>query len=135
MSAKKGKEIKTKKSLRKSRIEIPKNYISFAVVIFCLFVIGGGVYNILEEPNSIIAISSTSYSSLHPYTSDQTSTEAYVVMLIDSFIIAGLYMTHKSSQIAYDRSKANMYLMIGIILIVLGFGGNYAILRIKASIL
>ncbi len=129
----KGKPMKS--SIKKSRITIPKKYISLAVVGFCLFVIGGGIYNILEQPNSIISLSSSQFSSLHPYTSEQTSTEAYVVMLVDSFLIAGLYMTYRSTQIAYDRSAANRWLMMGIILIIIGFGGNYALLRIKASIL
>ncbi|MCW4014729.1 MAG: hypothetical protein NWF07_17310 [Candidatus Bathyarchaeota archaeon] len=133
--SKQSKKGKPKSSpLRKSRIEIPKKYISVAVVAFCLFIIGGGVYNILEEPNSMVTISSTSYSFLHPYTNEQTSTEGYVVMLVDSFLIAGLYMTYRSTQIAYNRSSANRWLMFGIILIILGFGGNYALLRIKAAV-
>lgn len=135
MSKRRRKGKPTSRSIKKGRITIPKNYISIAVIAFCLFIIGGGVYNILEEPNSMISLSSTSYSFLHPYTSEQTSTEAYVVMLVDSFLIAGLYMTYRSTQVAYNRAAANRWLMFGIILIIMGFGGNYALLRIKAGIL
>ena len=134
MSKQKNKGKPKSSPLRKSRIQIPKKYFSVAVVAFCLFIIGGGVYNILEEPNSMVTLSSTSYSFLHPYTNEQTSTEGYVVMLVDSFLIAGLYMTYRSTQIAYNRSSANRWLMFGIILIILGFGGNYALLRIKAAV-
>ena len=135
MSKKGTKGKPSKSSIVKSRITIPKKYISLIVVGFCLFIIGGGIYNILEQPNSIISLSSSQYSSLHPYTSEQTSTEAYVVMLVNSFLIAGLYMTYRSTQIAYDRTAANRWLMMGIVLIIIGFGGNYALLRIKANIL
>jgi len=119
---------------RTSRIMIPKKYISFAVVLFCLFILGGGIYNILEEPPSIIPLQ-TGYSSLHPYLNEQTSTEGFVIMLINGFIILGFYMTYRSSQVAYNRTAANRWLMAGIALIILGFGGNYLILRLKMNLL
>jgi len=135
MSKRKNKGKPKSSPLRKSRIQIPKKYISIAVVVFCLFIIGGGVYNILESPNSMVTLSSNSFSFLHPYTNEQTSTEGYVVMLVDSFLIVGLYMTYRSTQIAYNRQAANRWLMFGIVLIIIGFGGNYALLRIKAAVL
>ena len=123
-----------RKSRKTSKIMIPKKYLSFAVVLFCLFIIGGGIYNILESPPSIIPLQ-TGYSSLHPYMNEQTSTEGYVIMLINGFIIAGFYMTYRSTQVAYNRTAANRWLMAGIALIVLGFGGNYLILRLKQGLL
>ena len=122
------------KTGKTSKLMIPKRYISFAVVLFCLFILGGGIYNILEEPPSIIPLQS-GYSSLHPYLNEQTSTEGYVVLLINSFIITGFYMTYRSTLIAYNRTSANRWLMAGIALIILGFGGNYLILQIKQSLL
>lgn len=118
----------------KSKITIPKKYISWAVVLFCLFILGGGIYNILEEPPSLIPVQNR-YSSLHPYMNEQTSTEGYVMMLINGFIIAGFYMTYRSTQVAYNRTAANRWLMAGIALIILGFGGNYLILQIKQGLL
>ena len=118
----------------KSKVTIPKKYISWAVVLFCLFILGGGIYNILEEPPSIIPLQS-GYSSLHPYMNEQTSTEGYVMMLINGFIIAGFYMTYRSTQVAYNRAAANRWLMAGIALIILGFGGNYLILQLKQGLL
>jgi hypothetical protein len=122
------------KTGKTSKITIPKKYISFAVVAFCIFILGGGVYNILDNPPSIIPLQN-GYSSLHPYMSEQTSTEGYVVMLINAFIIIGFYMAYHSSQIAYNRTSANRWLMAGIALIMLGFGGNYLIIQLKQSLL
>jgi hypothetical protein len=124
----------TGKSGKQSKILIPKKYISFAVVLFCLFIIGGGIYNILDNPPPGLSLPG-GYTSLHPYTSEQTSTEGYVVMLINGFAIAGFYLTYRSSQITYNRVSANRYLMAGIALILIGFGGNYLLLRIKMSLL
>ena len=111
------------KALRKtgktSKVQIPKRYVQIGVVVFCVFIIGGGFYNLLENPPM----------------SDQTVTEGYVIMLTNLFMVIGFWMTYTSSQVAYDRTKANRYLMFGIILIIVGFAGNYAILNIKSNIL
>jgi hypothetical protein len=135
MSSKKKRKDKAFRKTRKiSKTMIPKKYISFAVILFCLFIMGGGIYNILEDPPSIIPLQ-TGYTSLHPYMNEQTSTEGYVIMLINGFIIAGFYMTYRSTQVAYNRTSANRWLMAGIALIILGFGGNYLIIQLKLGLL
>jgi hypothetical protein len=121
------------KNRLRGKVLIPKNYISLAVIFFCLFILGGGIYNILEEPASMLGLPSGP-SSLHPYLNEQTSTEGWIVMLINGFIILGFYMTYRSTQIAYNRTSANRWLIGGIALIILGFGGNYLILQIKQSL-
>jgi hypothetical protein len=125
---------KRKTTQKRSRIQIPKKYISLAVVLFSLFILGGGIYNILEEPASMLGLPSGP-SSLHPYLNEQTSTEGWIIMLINGFIILGFYMTYRSTQIAYNRTSANRWLMGGIALIILGFGGNYLILQLKQSLI
>jgi hypothetical protein len=125
---------RAKRARRTSEVQIPKRYLSIAVVTFCLFILGGGIYNILENPPTIIPLQS-GYSSIHPYMSDQTVTEGYVIMLTNAAIVAGFYMTYRSTQVAYNRSNANRWLIAGIFLIVLGFGGNYVILQIKRGLL
>ncbi len=123
----------TKKG-KKSKITIPKKYISFAIVAFCIFILGGGIYNILDNPPSIIPLQN-GYTSLHPYMNEQTSTEGYVVMLINAAMFIGFYMAHRSTQVAYNRTSANRWLMAGIALIILGFSGNYLIIQLKQSLL
>ena len=122
------------KTGKTSKIIIPKKYISFAIVAFCVFILGGGIYNILDNPPSIIPLQN-GYSSVHPYMNEQTSTEGYVIMLTNAFTIIGFYMTYRSTQIAYNRTSANRWLMAGIALIILGFGGNYMIMQIKQSLM
>jgi hypothetical protein len=133
-SARKKREKTPRKTGSKTKVQIPKNYLQIGIVLFCVFIIGGGFYNLLENPPIAIPLQS-GVSSLHPYMTDQTVTEGYVVMLTNLFIIVGFWLTYTASQVAYDRPKANRYLMIGIILIVLGLSGNYAILRIKRNLL
>lgn len=137
MSSKKRREIKSKsrtRTVKKSKIEIPKKYVSLALVLFCVFIIGGGIYNILEEPPLAIGIGGLP-SSLHPYINEQTAIEAWIMMLIDGAIVIGFYMTYRSTQVSYNRTAANRWLMGGIALIILGFGGNFLMLQLKQSLL
>lgn len=126
------------KALRKSgstsKVQIPKRYLQIGVVVFCVFIIGGGFYNLLENPPIAIPLEN-GYSSLHPYMSDQTVTEGYVIMLTNLFMVIGFWLTYTSSQVTYDKQKADRYLIMGIILIIVGLSGNYAILNIKRGLL
>ena len=117
-----------------SKVQIPKKYLQIAVVLFCVFIIGGGFYNLLENPPIAIPLQN-GVSSLHPYMSDQTVTEGYVIMLTNLFMVTGFWLTYKSSQVTYDKTKADRYLMLGIILIITGLAGNYGILNIKRGLL
>ena len=125
---------KTGRRKRKSRIEIPKRYLQAGVVVFCIFILGGGFYNILENPPSIIPLQN-GYSSLHPYYTSQTATEGYVVMITNLFIFIGFWMIYKSTQVAYDRTGANRWLMAGIVAVFAGLASNYALIQIKQSLL
>ncbi len=125
---------KTGKRKTNSRIEIPKKYLQAGVVLFCIFILGGGFYNILENPPAIIPLQN-GYSSLHPYFSSQTATEGYVVMITNLFIFMGFWMTYKSTQVTYDRTGANRWLMAGILAVFTGLASNYALIQIKQSIL
>ena len=123
-----------RKSRSTSKVQIPKKYLQIGVVVFCVFIIGGGFYNLLENPPIAIPLEN-GYSSLHPYMSDQTVTEGYVIMLTNLFMVIGFWLTYTSSQVAYDKTKADRYLIMGIILIIVGLSGNYAILNIKRGLL
>ena len=116
------------------KFTIPKKYVAFTIAILCVFVMGGGIYNILEHPRSIIPLQN-GYTSIHPYMSEQTSTEGDMIMLINGLMIMGFYMTYRSTQIAYNKKSANMWLLAGIILIIMGFTGNYVIMNVKQSLM
>ena len=124
---------KTRRRRTKSRIEIPKKYLQAGLVVFCIFILGGGFYNILENPPAIIPLQN-GYSSLHPYFSSQTATEGYVVMITNLFIFLGFWMTYKSTQVTYDRTGANRWLMGGIVAVFTGLASNYALIQIKQSL-
>lgn len=113
---------------------VPTNAVAWGAVIFSLFVLSGGVYNILENPPIYIPYGDR-YLTLHPYLSEQTVYESIFVFICNSAALIGLWMSHRSAQVAYDRSKANRWLMLGIGLTLAGLSGTYLIIEMKRAIL
>ena len=113
---------------------MPPSFLAWAIVLFCLFVISGGFYNILENPPPYIPYYDR-ILTLHPYLSDQTVYESIFVFLTNAAMFIGLWISYRSTQIAYDREKANRRLLIGIGFAIVGLFGNYLIYEMKKTVL
>jgi hypothetical protein len=122
------------RGFRLESLRIPTKAVAWGAVIFSLFVLSGGVYNILESPPTYIPYGSR-YLTLHPYMSEQTVYESIFVFMCNTAAFLGLWMSHRSTQIAYDRSKANRWLMLGMGLTIAGISGIYLIIEMKGAIL
>jgi hypothetical protein len=120
-----------KKDSRLFRFTIPKRIIVYGVVIFCIFVVAGGIYDILENPRVILQLPSGQWVTLHPSLNDQTLYESIFVMITYSMMFGGLILAYRSTKIAYDRKKANFRLIIGLIFAIAGFAGNMLIIFLK----
>ncbi len=114
--------------------KIPQNALAWGIVIFSLFVLSGGLYNILENPPIYIPYGSR-YLTLHPYLSEQTVYESIFVFLSNAAVFVGLWLSYRSAQVAYDKSKANRWLVLGIGLTLAGISGSYLIIEMKKAIL
>jgi hypothetical protein len=116
---------------RNKQLEGISGYAGLAMVLFIIFLLGGGVYDIIETPAAVLQTSSGAYTSINPYAGEQTINESIVSMLLYGFCIAGLYLVYRSAQVLYDKSKANLNLMIGLSLTIVGFAGAYVMLLLK----
>jgi len=116
MSSRKRSTKKRKKS-KTTRLTISPGVLAWASVLFCLFVISGGFYNILENP-----------PPYWPY-------ESVFVFLSNASMFLGLWLSYRSTQIAYDRDKANRRLLLGIVFAAAGLLGNYLIYEMKKTVL
>jgi hypothetical protein len=127
------KKAKEAPRIRKNKqLETIQGYTGFLMILFIIFILGGGVYDIIETPPAVIQTSTTSYSSLSPYAGEQTINESMVSMFLYGFFIVGLFLVSRSTQVLYDKSKANLYLMIGLSLALVGFSGAYLMLALKS---
>ncbi len=103
-------------------------------MLFCLFVISGGFYNILENPPPYIPYYDR-VLTLDWRLSEQTVYESIFVFLTNSAMFFGLWLCYRSTQIAYDREKANRWLLLGIGFAMAGLFGNHLIYEMKKAVL
>jgi hypothetical protein len=74
------------------------------------------------------------WSAVNPYMGEQTLNESIFSMLMNFMSFGGLLISYKSTEVKFDKRKANLYLMIGMTLFILGVSGNYLIIFIKGGI-
>jgi hypothetical protein len=116
---------------RSKQLETISRYAGILMVIFIVFVLGGGVYDIIESPPASLQTSSGALTSISPYAGEQTINESVVAMLLYSTCFVGLFLVGRSTQVLYDKSKANISLMVGLGLAITGFAGAYVVLILK----
>ncbi len=107
-----------------------RNLAAALAVVFVLIVIAGGVYDIINNPPAFIQTSSSGGTAISPYLGEQTINESVVTIFLGLFGFLGLYLIYRSTQILYDRSKANTMILAGIGLALVGIAGSYIIYAI-----
>ena len=115
----------------KHRQTISMTAIAWIIVVFVSFIAGGGIYDILDNPLTILPGPSGRWISVHPYMSEQTLNESIVSMLLTFSMFAGVYMSYRSTKVAYDQKKANMMLILGIALTLIGLAGSQYLIVLK----
>ena len=119
--------------LDKVSFNIPGRWIRIAAVAFCLFILGGGVYSVLLNPPSMVQYG-MSMISIHYRSDEQTLNESIMALITNALMFLGFYLAQKGTEVAYDRSKANRYMIIGIGLTLMGLSGNYYIISVKNAL-
>jgi len=96
--------------------------IALIIVAFSIFLLGGGVYDILEKPMVAIPISSTRILFFYPYTvHEQSILESLFVMMSYSLGIAGVLVMYQSTKYAYKPRQAFIMLLSGAVLLLLAY--------------
>jgi hypothetical protein len=107
--------------------------IAWAVVLFSAFIAGGGIYDLLDDPLTIIPTSSGGWIAIHPYSGEQTLNESLVSMVLTVVMFGGVLIAYRSTQVTYDSKRANTMLIVGIALILLGLAGSHFLLILKKA--
>lgn len=97
----------------------------FAVAIilaaFSIFLLGGGVYDILEKPLIAIPIGSR-VLFFYPYSvHEQSVLESLFVMISYVLGVAGVLAIYQSTKYAYKPRQAFIMLLSGVVLILLAY--------------
>jgi len=116
----------------RTRPKVPLTLVTASVILFTVFIVGGGIYDLLDNPLVIVA-GPQGWIAIHPVLSEQTLNESFLSMIFNLLIFTGLFASYRSTQVAYDSKRATTMLVLGIALVLLGLSGSHYILRVKMS--
>lgn len=103
------------------------------MILFTAFIAGGGIYDLLDNPPSLYPLGNR-WVAVHPFQGEQTINESIVSMVLTLFTVGGLIVSYRSAKITNDSRQANMMLIIGIALILLGLAGSHYLLILKRTV-
>lgn len=93
-----------------------------AIIAASIFLLGGGVYDILEKPFFAYFTSEGRFISVYPYSlNEQFIAESIFVMLVYAIGASGILLTYQSTKYAYRPRQAFMFLLIGIVFIIVAY--------------
>ena len=109
--------------------------VKVALILFSSYVAGGGIYNQTDKPPRRIIVPTTGHpSSIHYDFREQTLGEGQMAMLCNLATIVGLILSYESTRVTEDRLKANLLLLTGMALTVLGLYGSRYLHILKQNV-
>ena len=114
----------------KTRLKVPLTLVTASIVLFTTFIVGGGIYDLLDNPQAIVP-GGRGWVAVSPYMDKQTINESILSMVFTVLIFVGLLSSYRSTQVAYDSKRATTMLILGIALILLGLSGSHYLLILK----
>jgi hypothetical protein len=96
--------------------------IAALAVAASIFLLGGGVYDLLEKP--LVAIISTGGRIIvyYPYAlNEQFLVESIIIMIVYAMGVVGLILTYQSTKYVYRPRQAFILLLVGCVLIVVSY--------------
>jgi hypothetical protein len=108
---------------RVSQFQPSTTVIMILLMGFSVFVLGGGVYDIMEQPSNEIFF--------FPGLSGQFLNESLIFMLFLVMGMIGGFLAFRSTRYTYRPREAKMFLLIGLALLVVSFLGTEIIMSLK----
>jgi hypothetical protein len=107
--------------------------ITFLVVGAMILLLGGGVYDIIENPPTLFP-GQTSWLFYYPSLHDQTITGSLIVMIVYTIGFAGLLLTYQSTKYAYRPRQAYILLLTGLPIILITYFYCETVINLKLGI-
>jgi len=91
-------------------------------VAVSLFLMAGGIYNILIQPIVAYVDQVGSIVSFYPYgITDQLLLESVIIMIFYAMGFAGFLIAYRSTKYAYNPSQAYRFLLVGCVLVLISY--------------
>ena len=92
------------------------------VVATSIFLLGGGIYDLLEKPLLLIVAAGGRIITYYPYAlNEQFLVESVIVMITYALAVGGFLVTYQSTKYAYRSRQAYRLLLVGCVLIVIAY--------------
>jgi len=114
-----------------SRLRVPTTLVAILLVGLSIFLLGGGVYDIISNPISIIPMPGRLIAVYPYYIHEQTLTASIGVMILYAVGTAGFIMLYEGTKYVRKPRQASILILVGITLIVLAFIFMEALLHLK----
>lgn len=101
----------------------PSIFVSAVIVVAAsLFLLGGGIYDLLEKPLLVLVATGGRIITYYPYAlNEQFLVESIIVMIIYAIGVVGFLLTYQSTKYAYRARQAYMMLLVGCVLVVIAY--------------
>ncbi|RLI05388.1 hypothetical protein DRO26_02350 [Candidatus Bathyarchaeota archaeon] len=134
-SKKKAKKLKLKRKFgaatpRQKYVDFLSSTLLFVLLAFVIFLLGGGLYDLVESPPPLITIGRRVFFYFPYDLSNQVILESLFSMILFGLGFVGALLAGKSVKYS-NRRLASMVLIGGMILFLLGFLGVYLVMKLK----
>ena len=96
--------------------------VAILVVATSLFLLGGGIYDVLIQPIVAIVASGGRIISFYPYgITEQLLLESVIIMVFYAMGFAGFLIAYRSTKYAYSPRQAYRFLLVGCVLLLIAY--------------
>jgi len=96
--------------------------VGIAVVTVSLFLLGGGIYDILIQPIVAYVTSAGQIIAFYPYgITEQFLLESVIIMVFYAMGVAGFLIAYRSTKYAYSPRQAYRFLLVGVVLLLIAY--------------
>ena len=96
--------------------------VGILVVGASLFLLGGGIYDVLIRPIVAIVASGGRIISFYPYgITEQLLLESVIIMVVYAMGFAGFLIAYRSTKYAYSPRQAYRFLLVGCVLLLISY--------------
>ena len=96
--------------------------VSMLVVATSVFLLGGGIYDILIQPIVAYVTSAGQIIGFYPYgITEQLLLESVIIMVFYAMGFAGFLIAYRSTKYAYNPRQAYRFLLVGCVLLIIAY--------------
>jgi hypothetical protein len=96
--------------------------VGILIVAASLFLLGGGIYDVLIQPIVAIVASGGRIISFYPYgITEQLLLESVIIMVFYAMGFAGFLIAYRSTKYVYSPRQAYRFLLVGVVLLLISY--------------